>query len=536
MANNGPGSQVARYVGAKLTRHDFPPDFIFGSATSAYQVEGAYAQDGRSLSNWDHFALQRPGKIVDGSNGCVAIDNYNRFKEDVVLMKKLGLDSYRFSIAWSRVLPGGRLSGGVNKEGIKFYNDLIDLLLSQGIEPCVTIFHFDVPQCLEDEYGGFLSPKIVQDFAEYAELCFFEFGDRVKFWITQNEPVTFTKNGYVQGTFPPGHGSTSAQPSENNAVGHRCARGVDTTCHGGDAGTEPYIVGHHLILAHAVAVDIYRKNYQAVQGGKIGVTNMSGWFDPFSDAPADIEAASRAVDFMWGWFVAPIVTGDYPPVMRERVQNRLPTFTPEQAKLVKGSYDFIGMNYYTTYWAAYKPTPPGTPPTYVTDQELEFFTVRNGVPIGEQAGSDWLFIVPYGIRNLLVHTKNKYNDPIIYITENGVDEKNDTSATVTKALKDDTRIKYYQEHLAFSKEAMDLGVRLKGYYMWSLFDNYEWTEGYTVRFGMYYVDYVNGYTRFPKRSAIWYMNFLNKNILPRPKRQIEEIEDDNASAKRKKGR
>ncbi|KAL0308305.1 UNVERIFIED_CONTAM: Raucaffricine-O-beta-D-glucosidase [Sesamum radiatum] len=234
MSNNVPGAQVARYAGAKLTRHDFPSDFIFGGATSTYQVEGAYAQDGRSLSNWDVFSLQKPGKICGGTNGCFAIDHYNRFKEDVGLMKKLGLDAYRFSISWSRVLPGGRLSGGVNKEGIKFYNDLIDSLLAQGIEPWVTIFHFDVPQCLEDEYGGFLSPRIVEDFAEFAQLCFFEFGDRVKHWITQNEPVTFTKNGYVDGSFPPAHGSTSAQPLAHNPVGFRCARGLDNTCYGGD--------------------------------------------------------------------------------------------------------------------------------------------------------------------------------------------------------------------------------------------------------------------------------------------------------------
>ncbi|KAL0374689.1 UNVERIFIED_CONTAM: Oleuropein beta-glucosidase [Sesamum radiatum] len=562
MANNVTGAQVSRYDAEKLTRHDFPADFVFGGATSTYQVEGGYAQDGRSLSNWDVFALQRPGKILDGSNGCVAIDHYNRFKEDVRLMKKLGLDAYRFSLSWSRILPGGRLSGGINREGIKFYNDLIDLLLAQGgrlsgginregikfyndlidlllaqgIEPFVTIFHFDVPQCLEEEYGGFLSPKIVQDFVEYAELCFFEFGDRVKFWITQNEPVTFAKNGYVVGNFPPAHGSTSAFPSAKSAVGHRCCRGVDRTCYGGDAGTEPYIVGHHLIIAHAVAVDIYRRNYQAVQGGKIGVTNMSGWFEPYSNAQADIDAASRAVDFMLGWFVAPIVTGDYPPVMRERAGSRLPKFTPEQVKLIKGSYDFMGLNYYTTYWAVYNPTPPGTQPTYMTDQEVDFLMERDGIPIGEQAASDWLFIVPYGIRNLILHTKNKYNDPIIYITENGVNEKNDRTVNIAQALKDDYRIKFHQDHLAYVKESIDLGARIKGYFAWSLFDNYEWAEGYSVRFGMVYVDYVNGYTRYPKHSAIWYMNFLNKNALTRTKRQVEEIEDDNATTKRKKGR
>ncbi|KAI3443432.1 hypothetical protein Pfo_000097 [Paulownia fortunei] len=533
--NISAGDLVPKYVGSRLTRHDFPKDFVFGGATSAYQVEGGFSQGGRSLSNWDVFGLQRPGKIADGSNGCVAIDHFNQFKEDVVLMKKLGLDAYRLSIAWSRILPAGRLSGGVNREGVKFYNDLIDLLLSQGIEPFVTIFHFDVPQCLEDEYGGFLSPKIVQDFAEYAEVCFFEFGDRVKFWITENEPWTFTHNGYITGGFPPAHGSTSAQPSEANAVKHRCVRGVDNTCAAGNAGTEPYIVAHHLLLAHAVAVDIYRKNYQAVQGGKIGVTNMTTWYDPFSESPQDIAAASRAVEFMWGWFVAPIVTGDYPPVMRERVGARLPKFTPEHAKLLKGSYDFIGMNYYTTNWAAYKPTPPGTPPTYFTDQETEFFTERDGVLIGEQAGSEWLFIVPYGIYKLLVHTKNTYNDPIIYITENGVNEKNNKSLSVTQARKDEYRIKFYQDHFAYMKQAMDDGVNLKGYFLWSLFDNYEWAEGYTVRFGIYYVDYVNGLIRYPKTSAIWYMNFLNKNLLPRPKRQVEEIEEDN-TVKRKRNR
>ncbi|KAK4414872.1 Oleuropein beta-glucosidase [Sesamum alatum] len=534
MANKVSGPQMSRYDGAKLTRHNFPADFVFGGATSTFQVEGGYAQDGRSLSNWDVFCLQKPEKILDGSNGCVAIDHYNRFKEDVALMKKLGIDSYRFSISWSRVLPGGRLSGGINREGIQFYNDLIDLLVAQGIEPFVTIFHFDVPQCLEDEYGGFLSPKIVQDFAEYAELCFFEFGDRVKFWITQNEPVTFTKNGYVIGVFPPGHGSIAALLGEKNALGHRCARGVDTTCYGGDAGTEPYIVAHHLIIAHGVVVDIYRKNYQAVQGGKIGVTHVSEWFDSYSDTQADIDAASRAVDFMLGWFVAPIVTGDYPPVMRERVGSRLPRFTPEQTRLIKGSYDFIGLNYYTTSWAAYKPTPPGTPPTYISDQEVEPFTERNGVPIGEQAGSGWLYIVPHGIRKLLYHIKKVYNDPIIYITENGVNEKNNRGTTIAAGLKDDVRIKYHQDHLVCTKEAMDLGVKVKGYFAWSLFDNYEWVEGYTVRFGMFYVDYVNGFTRYPKKSAIWYMNFLNKNIIPRPKRQVEEIEDDNAAGKRSK--
>ncbi|KAG8376372.1 hypothetical protein BUALT_Bualt09G0056600 [Buddleja alternifolia] len=521
-----PDAQVPRHIASKITRHDFPKDFSFGAATSAYQIEGGYADNGRSLSNWDVFSLRRPGKIKDGSNGCIAIDHFNKFKDDVKLMKKLGLDSYRFSISWNRILPGGRLSGGINREGIKYYNDLIDSLLAQGIEPFVTIFHFDVPQCLEDEYGGFLSERIVPDFVELAEVCFFEFGDRVKYWITENEPWTFTHNGYITGGFPPGHGSTTTQLQNNSAHSkHRGSRGVDLTCHAGDPATEPYIVAHNLILAHAATVDVYRKKFQAVQGGKIGVTNMTTWFEPLHNTEEDIAAASRAIDFMWGWFVAPIVTGDYPPIMRKLVGNRLPRFSPEQAKLVKGSFDFIGMNYYTSLYAANNPTPPSTNPTYNTDQEVETLPARDKVPIGEKAGSDWLFIVPYGIYKLLAHTKDKYNDPLIYITENGVDEVNNKELPISGAIRDEYRVKFHQDHLYYVKQAIDYGVKVKGYFLWSLFDNYEWAEGYTVRFGIFYVDYVNGLTRYPKNSAIWYMNFLNRKSLPRSKRQVEEVEE-----------
>ncbi|KAK6147446.1 hypothetical protein DH2020_018358 [Rehmannia glutinosa] len=249
-----------------------------------------------------------------------------------------------------------------------------------------------------------------QDFVEYAEVCFFEFGDRVKYWTTQNEPVTIAHNGYITGDFPPAHGSTSAQAKETNALKHRCVRGVDKTFAAGDAGTEPYIVAHNLILAHAAAVNIYRKNYQVVQGGKIGVANMTTWYEPLRETQEDIDAASRALDFMWGWFMAPIVTGDYPQVMRERVGDRLPIFTPEQSELVKGSYDFIGMNYYTTNYAAYSPTPPGTEPTYYTDQEVEFFRVN---------------------------------------------EKNNRSLSISQACKDEYRIKFHQEHLSYLKQAIE---------------------------------------------------------------------------------
>ncbi|KAL8040531.1 hypothetical protein ABFX02_10G104500 [Erythranthe guttata] len=522
-----PVSKSSKYSNSKISRHDFDRDFVFGAATSAYQIEGAYKEAGKSMSVWDTYTLTKPARISDGSNGCLAIDHYHRFKEDVALIKKLGLDAYRFSIAWTRILPGGRLAAGVNRDGVKFYNDIIDLLLSQGIEPYVTIFHWDTPSCLQYEYGGFESPKIVQDFAEFAEVCFFEFGDRVKHWITTNESWTYTHHGYINGSFPPNHGSYSTGGSSSETTTHRCARGVDQSVLGrSNPGTEPYLVAHHLILAHAAAVEIYRRDYQEVQGGTIGVTHVSKWFEPLTDTEEDKKAASRAVDFMWGWFVAPMVTGDYPPVMRERLGNRLPVFTEEQKKLVKGSFDFIGLNYYTTNYVTYKPTPNGTPPTYYTDQEAAFLTERNGIPIGEQGGSKWLFVVPEGFYKLIVHTYEVYNDPLIYVTENGYCEVNDKSLTITQARVDKKRIKYHQDHLASMKEAIDKGARVKGYFVWSLVDNYEWAEGYTVRFGMIYVDYKNGLTRYPKISAIWFMNFLKKPFL-NDERQVEEIEEDN---------
>ncbi|KAL2503229.1 Beta-glucosidase 17 [Forsythia ovata] len=526
------GGQAGRYAHAKIKRSDFGDDFIWGSATSAYQVEGAWATDGKGPSNWDVFSMRTPGKIDGGTNGCVAIDQYSLWKEDVALIKKVGLDSYRFSIAWSRLLPGGRLSAGINKEGIKYYSDLIDLLLAEGIEPCATIFHWDVPQCLEEEYGGFLSPRIVKDYCEFAELCFWEFGDRVKHWITLNEPWTFTYQGYVSGTMPPGRGATSAEPVKT-IPHHRCRSGVPfDICPDGNPGTEPYIVAHHLILSHAAAVEIYRQRYQTHQGGKIGVTNVSKWFEPLNDTTADKEAALRAVDFMLGWFVAPVVTGDYPPIMRKLVGDRLPSFSPEQTKLVKGSYDFLGINYYTTNYATNSPRKPGTKLSYDTDQDVIISTERDGMPIGPKGGSDWMYIVPVGIYKLLVHTKKTYNNPIIHITENGVDEVNDTTKTVAEARIDEMRIKYHQDHLYYVKKAMDEGVDVKSYYIWSMFDNYEWAEGYSVRFGIFYVDFLNGrLTRFPKTSAIWFMNFLGKKpaLL---KRQAEENEKEYGSAKR----
>ncbi|XP_077227618.1 beta-glucosidase 12-like [Tasmannia lanceolata] len=475
-----------------INRTSFPAGFIFGTASAAYQYEGAAKEGGRGPSIWDTFTHKYPGKIKDRSNGDVAVDSYHRYKEDVKIMKNMGLDAYRFSISWSRILPYGNIHGGVNQEGIRYYNSLINDLISNGIQPFVTLFHWDVPQGLEDDYGGFLSSKIVADFADYVELCFREFGDRVKHWITLNEPWSFSVTGYALGTFAPG----------------RCSSWMPGNCTAGNSGTEPYIVGHNMILAHAAAVKHYKEKFQASQKGIIGITLVCHWMVPFSGSKSNDDAAGRAIDFMLGWFLNPIIRGEYPLSMRSDVGNRLPKFSKEQSDMVKGSYDFIGMNYYTANYAANVPHSNAISMSYFTDSRTSLSGERNGIPIGPQAASTWLHVYPRGIRDLLLYVKRRYNNPVIYITENGIDELNNSSLTLEQALQDDMRIDFYHRHLTFVQRAIKDGVNVKGYFAWSLLDNFEWADGYTVRFGINYVDYKDGLKRYPKKSSYWFKRFL----------------------------
>ncbi|XP_027341441.1 beta-glucosidase 12-like [Abrus precatorius] len=478
---------------ASLNRSSFPAGFVFGTASAAYQYEGAYREGGRGPSIWDTFTHKYPDKIQDRSNGDVANDEYHHYKEDVGIMKYMNLDAYRFSIAWSRILPKGKLSGGINKEGVKYYNNLINELLANGLQPFVTLFHWDLPQALEDQYGGFLSPHIVNDFQDYAELCFKEFGDRVKHWITLNEPWSFSNSGYATGSLAPG----------------RCSKWLNPNCTGGDSGKEPYLVTHHQLLAHAGAVKVYREKYKVSQKGVIGITLVSHWFVPFSDNKLDKEAAERAIDFMFGWFMEPLTRGYYPQSMRSLVGKRLPRFSKNQAKLIKGSFDFIGLNYYTTNYAANAPQLSNARPNYLTDSLANLTTERNGIPIGPMAASTWLYVYPRGIRELLLYTQNKYNNPLIFITENGVDEFNDPTLSLEEALLDTFRVDYYYRHLFYLRSAIRDGVNVKGYFAWSLLDNFEWSNGYTVRFGINFVNYTT-LERYPKLSAKWFKNFLRK--------------------------
>ena len=407
-------------------------------------------------------------------------------------MKDMNLDSYRFSISWPRILPKGKLSGGVNQEGINYYNNLINELLANGVLPYVTLFHWDLPQALEDEYGGFLSSHIVDDFQDYADLCFKEFGDRVKFWTTLNEPWLFSQGGYATGATAPG----------------RC---TGPQCLGGDAGTEPYIVTHNQILAHAAAVHVYKTKYQAHQKGKIGITLVSNWFIPLAEnSTSDIKAARRAIDFQYGWYMEPLTKGEYPKNMRALVGSRLPKFTKWQAKLVNGSFDFIGLNYYSSGYINGVP-PSNDKPNFLTDSRTNTSFERNGRPLGLRAASVWIYFYPRGLLDLLLYTKEKYNNPLIYITENGMNEFNDPTLSVEEALMDIYRIDYYYRHFFYLRSAIKAGANVKGFFAWSFLDCNEWFAGFTVRFGLNFVDYKDGLKRYPKLSAQWYKNFLKRN-------------------------
>ncbi|XP_010544538.1 PREDICTED: beta-glucosidase 26, peroxisomal isoform X2 [Tarenaya hassleriana] len=479
-------------------RSSFPKDFLWGTASSSYQYEGAVNEDKRGASMWDHFSNRFPYRTAN-SDGKEAVDFYHRYKEDIKRMKEINMDSFRLSIAWPRVIPYGKIERGVSEEGIKFYNDVIDELLANEITPLVTLFHWDIPQDLEDEYGGFLSEQILDDFRDYAILCFERFGDRVKYWCTLNEPWVYSIAGYDTGRKAPG----------------RCSKYVNPASLVGRSGYEAYIVSHNLLLAHAEAVEVFRKAPNC-KGGMIGIAHNPLWYEPFDPSnPDDVEGCVRAMDFMFGWHQHPTAYGDYPESMKRLVGDRLPSFTPKQSEKLKGSCDYVGINYYSSLYAKSikdEDIDP-TQPTWRTDQHVDWMKTNvDGKVIAKQGGSEWSFTYPLGLRNVLKYIKEAYDNPKIIITENGYGESADQATSLYNPSIDMDRLEYIEGHIhAMHQSIYEDGVQLIGYYIWSLLDNFEWNSGYGVRYGLYYIDYKDGLKRYPKMSALWLREFLKIN-------------------------
>jgi beta-galactosidase len=456
----------------------FPNGFVWGSATSSYQIEGAWLEGGKGLSIWDAFA-HTPGKVFNGDTGDVACDHFHRFREDVALMAEMGLPAYRFSLSWPRIQPTGY--GEPNPEGLRFYSELIDALLEHGITPWITLHHWDLPLALQLEHDGWLNPRIADFFADYARICFEHFGDRVKHWITLNEPWVMAVLGFGQGVFAPGRTSR----------------------------LEPYRAAHQMLRAHARAVEVYRRDFRPRQGGRIGITNNCDWREPLTDSAQDRAAAERAVEFFLGWFADPVYHGEYPASMRERLGERLPHFSPEDAALLRGSSDFFGLNHYTTMYAEHAPggAEAGSSANGGLAEDQSVALSRD--PAWPLTDMEWA-VVPWGLRRLLEWIDRRYDQPDIIITENGCAYDDPLHEGRVDDLR---RIAFLQGYLRECHRAIEGGVRLKGYFVWSLLDNFEWASGYSKRFGIHHVDFATG-RRTPKASARWYREVIRRGGVP----------------------
>ena len=433
----------------------FPQGFRFGTSTASYQIEGAASEDGRGPSIWDTFC-ERPGAIDDASSGAVACDHYHRFPEDVALMKRLGAEGYRLSMAWPRIQPTGR--GPANAAGLAFYDRLIDELLESGIQPMVTLYHWDLPQALEDD-GGWLNRDTIDRFAEYAGIVGERFADRVEHWIPVNEPNVHTMLGYGNGMHAPG-----------KALFFDCLP-----------------VGHHLLVGHGRAAIALR----AAGATSIGCANNHAPIWPASDSDADV-GASKLFDALWnGIFIEPMLLGRYPadlvPLLEDVIRDG-------DMATIRQPLDFYGVNYYFPMKIA--AAPEEAPMPFEPLDLLGYPLTDFGAPV-----------VPDALREFLIMFRARYRAalPPIMITENGCayNEGPDEHGVVD----DQRRIDYLEAHLAAVATAIKRGVDVRGYYAWSLMDNFEWAKGYTMRFGLVHVDYETQ-KRTPKKSFQWYADLI----------------------------
>ncbi|CAF2049207.1 unnamed protein product [Brassica napus] len=464
-----------------FTRNDFPEDFLFGAATSAYQWEGAVDEDGRTPSVWDTFSHSD-----NKGNGDIACDGYHKYKEDVKLMAEMGLEAFRFSISWSRLIPSNTSSScflTCKFKSERFLNPILCLLVgSQMEEDKLTLKVYCFTRTSSKNYE-----TMVEDFTAFADVCFREFGDDVKLWTTINEANIFAIGAYSEGFLPPGH----------------CSTNEFVNCSTGNSSTEPYLAGHNILLAHASASKLYRLKYKSKQRGSVGLSIYAYGLVPYTESKEDEIATQRAKDFFYGWLLKPVVFGDYPDEMKRILGTRLPVFSEEETELVKGSSDFLGIIHYTTVYIANIAPAPSVLPS-----KQEFFTDMgvDTIFIGNSSFFKW-DAIPWGFEGVLEYLKQSYNNPPIYILENGLPLEHDST------LQDTPRVEYIQSYIGAMLNAIKNGSDTRGYFFWSVIDLYELLAGYKLSYGLYYVNFSDpGLKRSPKLSASWYTGFLNGTI------------------------
>ncbi|WP_411168912.1 GH1 family beta-glucosidase [Clostridium sp. MB05] len=459
----------------------FSNDFLFGAASASYQIEGAWNEDGKGLSNWDVFS-KIPGKTFEGTNGDIAIDHYHRYKEDIKLMAEMGLESYRFSISWPRIIPNG--IGEVNQKGIEFYNNIIDECLKYGIVPFATLYHWDLPQVLEEK-GGWTNKETIESFVKYSEICYKAFGDRVKHWITFNEIVVFCGLGYLAGAHPP------AIVGDINKY---------------------FQATHNVFLAHAKSVELYKT---LKQYGEIGITHVFSPAFSIDDKEENLLAAEHANKVDMHWYYDPILKGEYPKYVVDLISKKGITidWTSEELEIIKRAADknnFIGLNYYQ----------PQRVMKNNIDEQVErsrenstgapgnpsFDGFYRTVKMDDKQYTKWGWeISPEAFLDGLRMLKERYGDVKIYITENGL---GDEDPIIEGQVVDIPRIKFIETHLRAVKSAIKEGINLKGYYAWSAIDLLSWLNGFKKQYGFIYVDHKNNLNRKKKASFYWYKNVI----------------------------
>lgn len=449
-----------------MSKIEFPKGFLWGAATASYQIEGAWQEDGKGESIWDHFT-HTPGKISDGSNGDVACDHYHRWPEDIALMKSLNIQSYRFSLAWPRVLPTGRAR--VNQAGLDFYSRLVDGLLAAGITPFVTLYHWDLPQALQDE-GGWPQRATAEAFVEYADVVSRHLGDRVKHWITHNEPWCASFLSHQLGEHAPGWHDWKAALR----------------------------AAHHTLLSHGWAVPVIRRNSP---GAEVGITLNFEPAEPASASAADFDAARRREGYFSRWFLDPLHGRHYPAdmvaeyVAADFLPNGLNFVADGDLAAIAAKTDFLGVNYYTRAVARDEQTPDNLPQTVFV------------APESERTEMGWE-VYPQGLYKLLNRLYFEYQAPKLYVTENGCSYSDGPDAS--GHIRDQRRLTYLRDHFTAVQRAIQNGVPLAGFFVWSLMDNFEWAKGYTQRFGIVWTDYATQ-QRIPKDSALWYKDVIANN-------------------------